>query len=286
MIAVTGVHPGLSFSIFEYLKGGYSKFGTFASVIKLSVVIITFNEEKNIERCLLSVKDVADEIVVLDSFSTDETQNICAKYGVKFYQHAFDGHIQQKNRAVTFASHPHVLSLDADEALDKTLSGSIIKVKENFNKDGYYMNRLTNYCGHWVKHCGWYPDQKLRLWDCRKGQWTGINPHDKYELAGGDKNTGHLMGDILHYSYYTVEDHYRQVEYFTGISAKAYFEKGKRSSLFKLIVNPVAKFIDHYFLKLGFLDGRAGYLISRISAYATYLKYKKLRNLQHQNPSS
>jgi glycosyltransferase involved in cell wall biosynthesis len=252
-------------------------------VIKLSVVIITFNEEKNIERCLLSVKEVADEVVVLDSFSTDKTPLICERHGVQFFQHAFDGHIQQKNRAITHASHPYVLSLDADEALDDTLIASIKVVKADFKKDGYYMNRLTNYCGHWVRHCGWYPDKKLRLWKSSQGHWTGVNPHDRYELFGGDKNTGHLKGDILHYSYYTLSDHYKQVEYFTNIASKAYFEKGRTAPAYKLIVNPVAKFIDHYILHLGFLDGKAGYLISRISAYAAYLKYKKLRQLYHQN---
>ncbi len=251
-------------------------------MIKLSVVIITFNEEKNIERCLISIKDIADEIVVLDSFSKDKTQAICERYGVNFFQHAFDGHIQQKNRAVTYAKNSYVLSLDADEALDEKLVKSIMAIKSNFNKDGYYMNRLTNYCGHWVRHCGWYPDKKLRLLDKSKGEWTGINPHDKYELFEGDKNAGYLKGDILHYSYYTIEDHYKQVDYFTTIASKAYFEKGKRAPLFKLIVNPVAKFIDHYFLKLGFLDGHAGFLISKISAYATYLKYKKLKKLYHK----
>lgn len=249
-------------------------------MIKLSVVIITYNEEKNIERCLLSVKEIADEIVVLDSFSKDKTREICEKHGVKFFEHAFDGHIQQKNRAITYASNEHVLSLDADEALDPTLINSIKEVKKNFIKDGYYMNRLTNYCGHWVKHCGWYPDTKLRLWDRRKGEWRGINPHDKYELFDGHKNTTNLKGDILHYSYYSLEDHYKQVEYFTNIASKAYFEKGKSAPAYKLFVNPIAKFVDHYLLHLGFLDGKAGFLISKISAYATYLKYKKLRELQ------
>lgn len=246
---------------------------------QISVVIITYNEEKNIGRCLDSVKEVADEIVVLDSFSTDKTQEICVSKGANFYQHKFDGHIQQKNRAITYAKFPHVLSLDADEALDETLKKSILEVKNNWTKDGYYMNRLTNYCGHWVRHCNWYPDTKLRLWDSRKGEWTGINPHDKYELKEGDKNTGHLKGDILHYSYYSVADHYKQVEYFTNIASKAFYEAGKKAPLYKLIVNPIAKFIDHYILHLGFLDGKAGYLISKISAYATYLKYKKLRDL-------
>lgn len=246
---------------------------------KLSIVIITFNEEKNIARCLESVKGIADEIVVLDSFSTDNTKNICESYGVKFYEHVFDGHIQQKNRAITYASFPHVLSLDADEALDDTLKKSILNIKSNWIMTGYYMNRLTNYCGHWVKYCNWYPDKKLRLFDSRKGAWTGTNPHDKYELKEGDKNTTDIKGDILHYSFNTVDDHYKQVEYFTNISSKAYYEAGKKGYFYKLIVNPVAKFIDHYFIHLGFLDGKAGFLISKISAYATYLKYKKLRAL-------
>ncbi|MGZ3929827.1 MAG: glycosyltransferase family 2 protein [Bacteroidia bacterium] len=248
-------------------------------MIKLSVVVITFNEERNIARCLDSVRDVADEIVVLDSFSNDRTKALCLERGVNFYEHAFDGHIQQKNRAITYAAYPHILSLDADEALDDTLKQSILEVKKNWTKDGYYMNRLTNYCGHWVKHCNWYPDKKLRLWDSRKGSWTGINPHDKYELFEGDKNTGYLKGDILHYSYYSVDDHYKQVDYFTGIASKAYYEAGKKAPLIKLLANPVAKFIDHYLLHLGFLDGAAGFSISKISAYATYLKYKKLRGL-------
>ncbi len=251
-------------------------------MIRLSVVIISYNEEKNIERCLKSVLPVADEIVVLDSFSNDATEEICRRYNVNFLQHRFDGHIQQKNRAVSLAAFDHVLSLDSDEALDAELTNSILEIKKNFTQQGYYMNRLTNYCGHWVKHCGWYPDRKLRLWDRRKGQWTGTNPHDKYELFEGDGQTGSLKGNILHYSYYTVEDHYKQVNYFTDIASKAYFEKGKRAVIFNLVANPLAKFVDHYFLKLGFLDGRAGFLISKISAYATWLKYKKLRNLAYQ----
>lgn len=246
---------------------------------QLSVVIITYNEEKNIDRCLQSVKAIADDIVVLDSFSTDKTKDIAESHGARFFQHAFDGHIQQKNRAITYAKYPHILSLDADEALEDILKQSILAAKNNWIYDGYYMNRLTNYCGHWVKHCNWYPDKKLRLWDSRKGKWCGINPHDKYELFDGDKKTSHLKGDILHYSYYTIDDHYKQVEYFTTIASKALFEAGKKAPWFKLIVNPVAKFVDHYLLHLGFLDGKAGFSISKISAYAAYLKYKKIRDL-------
>lgn len=246
---------------------------------KLSVVIITFNEEKNIARCLDSVKNIADDIIVVDSFSTDTTEKICREKGIRFIKHTFEGHIEQKNWAITQAQYPHILSLDADEALDETLKKSILEIKISWTHDGYYLNRLTNYCGKWVHHCGWYPDKKLRLWDSRKGKWGGTNPHDKYELFDGDKNTGNIKGDILHFSYYTPDDHYKQVNYFTDILAKAQYKEGKKAPLFVLIFSPIIKFIRDYFLKLGILDGITGFAICRISAYATYLKYKKLRAL-------
>jgi len=174
-------------------------------MIKLSAVIITFNEERNIGRCLESLRGVVDDIVVVDSFSTDKTEAICLEHGARFVKHAFAGHIEQKNWAITQALYPHVLSLDADEALSDVLKQSILNAKANFNKQGYYMNRLTNYCGQWIRHSDWYPDRKLRLWDARKGSWGGTNPHDKYSLLAGDKESDWLKGDLLHYSYYTVE---------------------------------------------------------------------------------
>jgi glycosyltransferase involved in cell wall biosynthesis len=247
--------------------------------MELSVVIITRNEERNIGRCLASVRPVADDIIVVDSFSTDGTERIVREHGARFVQHAFEGHIAQKNWAITQARFPWVLSLDADEALDARLTESIRQVKQNPTADGYSMNRLTNYCGGWVRHGGWYPDVKLRLWDSRLGAWTGIDPHDRYELRPG-ASVAHLHGDLLHYSYYTVADHHRQVEYFTDIGAKAYHARGKGAPWFKRVFSPVVKFLGDYFLRLGFLDGSRGFTIARISAYATWLKYRKLRDLQ------
>ena len=245
----------------------------------LSVVVITFNEERNIGRCLASVAAVADDIVVVDSFSTDRTEAIAREHGARFVQHAFEGHIEQKNWAVTQAAHPFILSLDADEAVDDRLLDSIRRGKDQ-NADGYTMNRLTNYCGTWIRHGGWYPDRKLRLWDSRKGRWTGINPHDRYEMDPGAR-IEHLPGDILHYSYTTIDDHRKQVDYFTSIAAKAYAKSGKRAGFVKSFLSPLAKFIGDYFFRLGFLDGRAGFTIARISAGATRLKYAKLRDLQN-----
>jgi len=248
-------------------------------MIQLSVVIITFNEEKNIGRCLDSVREIADDVVVVDSFSGDKTEDICRSKNVRFIQHKFEGHVEQKNWAISQAKFPHVLSLDADEELSEELKKSILAVKRNWIREGYYMNRLTNYCGKWIYHCGWYPDRKLRLWDSRKGKFGGVNPHDKYEMMEGDKVTGFITGDILHYSYNTQEDHYRQVEYFTGIASRALFNQGKKVNILVIYISPIVKFIRDYIVKLGFLDGIAGFTISRISAYATYLKYRKLQAL-------
>ncbi|MBN8701722.1 MAG: glycosyltransferase family 2 protein [Bacteroidetes bacterium] len=248
--------------------------------VQLSVVIITYNEEKNIARCIDSVLSIADDIVIVDSFSKDKTEEICKSKGVRFVQHVFEGHIQQKNYAITQAQYPYVLSLDADEALDEQLQKSIMHVKENWEADGYAMNRLTNYCGKWIRHCGWYPDTKLRLWDSRKGSWAGVNPHDKFELHEAKSTVRQLTGDILHYSYYTKADHFKQVNYFTDIAAKANYEKGSRATVFHLLVSPIVKFFKDYIFKLGFLDGWYGLQICIISAYATFLKYRKMMKLQ------
>lgn len=247
----------------------------------LSVVIITFNEEKNIERCIRSVQSIADEILVLDSFSKDRTQAIAEELGARFETHAFDGHIQQKNRAWQMATHDWVLSIDADEAPDEVLQKSILEAlqrqAEREDKvDGYTMNRLTNYCGSWVRHSGWYPDTKMRLFQKGKGAWGGVNPHDKFELHAGGKSI-HLKGDLLHYSYYSVEDHYQQIEYFSDIASKELHEMKKSISSLMIYLKVVAQFFKTYVLKLGVLDGGTGFTIARLSAYATFRKYRKLQ---------
>ena len=251
---------------------------------KISVVIITYNEEKNIERCLKSVQSIADEIVVVDSFSTDKTKEICNAYQVKFITHAFEGHIEQKNWAITQATYPHVLSLDADECPDEILTQSILAVKKNGQAaDAYSFNRCNNYCGTWIKHGAWYPDKKLRLWDSRKGHWTGENPHDRYEMFDANVKILHLKGDLLHYSYYSVTEHIAQGNKFSSIAAESSFQKDKKSNLISLIINPLWRFVRDYFFKLGFLDGRAGFIIAINTAHSTFLKYVKLYDLNKKN---
>ena len=244
---------------------------------QLSVVIITFNEEKNIERCLLSVQGIADDIVVLDSFSSDQTETICKKYKVNFISRKWEGYSPSKNFANAQAKHDWILSLDADEALSDELKKSILELKAKQELGTAAFNRVTNYCGSWIKHGGWYPDTKIRLFDRRITQWTGII-HEELSFSK-QVNIQHLKGDCLHYSYYTIEQHYQQAEKFTTIAAKDLFEQNKKASGVKLYISPVVKFFRDYIFKLGFMDGAAGFTVARISAYATYLKYKKLNDL-------
>ena len=249
--------------------------------MKLSAVVITFNEERNIERCLHSLRGIVDEIVVVDSYSIDRTEEICVKQGVRFMQHPFEGHIQQKNFALAQASGDWILSLDADEALDEMLRNSIMALKSSQEFNGYRMNRLTNYCGHWVRHCGWYPDTKVRLVKKGTARWEGVNPHDRLDMTHGEA-TGFLKGDILHYSYYSEEDHLKQIEYFGDISARELHKKGKHVSALMIGVKVGAQFFKSFFLKAGFLDGGTGWTISKLSAYATFRKYSKLSALNRQ----
>ena len=252
---------------------------------KLSAVIITFNEERNIDRCLKSLHGVADEIVVVDSFSTDKTQEIVAMHNAIFIQHAFEGHIQQKNFALSQASNDLVISLDADEALSETLRNNILKVKMGQIADGYSMNRLSNYCGHWIRHGSWYPDKKLRLFNRTKVQWAGINPHDKAEAIEGSI-INHLDGDILHYTYYTIEEHVKKLDYFSSIAAKAYLKKNKKAGWFDLAIRPGFAFFRDFILRAGFLDGYYGWVIARFTAHYTMQKYVKLRFLIEQNQTN
>ncbi|AUP81069.1 glycosyltransferase family 2 protein [Flavivirga eckloniae] len=250
-------------------------------MIKVSGVIITYNEEEHLEKCLKSLVDVVDEIVVVDSFSTDRTLEICEAFNVVLIQNKFEGYIEQKNYALSRAKYDYILSLDGDEALSDTLKESILKAKENWEFDGYYCNRLNNYCGQWIKHSDWYPDKKLRLFKKGNGEWKGINPHDRYTLKKGLK-AGKLKGDLLHWIYRDYDEHNIKVQNFSSIAAQAYFDLGKKSSLWKIIFNPSWAFFKAYFLRRGFLDGLNGFIICVQTFNVTFLKYIKLYRL-HKN---
>jgi len=246
--------------------------------IKISAIIVTYNEEANIERCLASLVPVADEIIVLDSFSTDKTEAICRKYNVHFMHRAWAGYSESKNFVNQQAQYDYLLSIDADEALSPALSEAILSVKDDPEYDGYYVNRKTNYCGQWIKHGGWYPDRKLRLWRRGKGKWVG-RIHEKIIMLP-DARIGSLSGDLLHYSFNSIAEHIRTANNFSTIAAEDAVKNGHKTVFFiHIILNPVFTFFRKFLLQFGFLDGYHGFVISTISAFANFLKYTKIREL-------
>ncbi len=252
---------------------------------RISVVIITFNEENNIFRCIRSVIGLADEIVIVDSYSEDNTVEVCKSLGAKVFLHHFEGYREQKNYAMSLAKFDYVLSLDGDEALSQELFNKLLAIKDNLIYDGYYFNRRNNYCGQWIKHSNWYPDRKLRLFNRKKGQWGGVNPHDVYNMIPGSSITT-IKADILHWVLYSYEEHLEKVNKFSTIAAQEYFKMGKRTSIFSMMNRGLWRFIKAYFFRLGFLDGFNGFVISSLSAYTSFLKYMKLRQLNLQKLKS
>jgi len=247
----------------------------------ISAVIIAFNEEQHIGKCLASLGGIADEIIVVDSFSTDSTQDICNKFSVRFIQHLFEGYIEQKNYALSLAHNEFVLSLDADEELSEELKESILKIKDNPDQDGYKFNRLTNYCGQWIKHSGWYPDPHVRLFNKTKGKWTGINPHDKFRMDPGSR-VKKMKGDLYHWYCSSLEEHIDKVNRFSTIMANEYFKNGEKPGLFTAVIHSWWRFIRTYIWGAGFLDGYRGHAACSISAYSSYLKYAKLRIMYNE----
>lgn len=245
----------------------------------LSVVIITYNEERNIGRCIDSVAAIADEIIVLDSFSTDKTISIAKAKGAKVWQEPFSGYVKQKTRAVQLATNNYVISIDADEVIDEQLSASILDAKKAFKYCAYSMNRCTYHCGKFIRHGTWYPDRKIRLFDKRIAKWGGLDPHDKI-IFDRPVAIKHLNGEMLHYSFYTLEDHKTQNKRFSSIAANAKFKAGKTTSLFNVVVNPLWAFVHDYFLRAGFLNGKQGFVIAMNQANYTFLKHRKLYKLQ------
>jgi glycosyltransferase involved in cell wall biosynthesis len=246
-------------------------------MIRLSVVLITYNEERNLARCLESVAGVADEIIVADSSSADNTVAIAKRYNARVIDHKFTGYGEQKNFATQQASNDWILSLDADEVLTPALMQSILEVKNGPKHDVYQMPRLTNYCGKWIRHCGWYPDRQTRLYNRTKGQWQEQKVHEYWRLNDTKGTKGLLKGNLLHYSFNSISEHLKKIEKYSELAAMAAVERGKGASMVKIVVSPAWHFITEYFFKLGFLDGFYGYVICRLSAYAAFVKYSKIR---------
>lgn len=246
----------------------------------LSVVIITLNEEQKIARCLDSVAPVADEIIVVDSFSTDTTEEICSRYDkLTFVKHSWEGYAAQKNYADSLATCDLIFSIDADEALSDELLQSIVelKTKQVADNEVFSMNRLTNYCGKWIKHCSFYPDNKIRIWRRGFAHWEGLI--HEWLVFGNSQQKNLLKGDLLHYSYDSPEAYRKQVFHFAELGAKSYYDRGKKTGFFYWLFSPAINFIRTYFIKGGFLEGRDGFYICRTAMQATRHKYDLLRKM-------
>jgi (heptosyl)LPS beta-1,4-glucosyltransferase len=248
---------------------------------RISAVVITLNEERNIGRCLASLSGVVDDIVVIDSLSTDGTVAICESFGARVFQRPWEGYSNTKNWGNQQASHAYVLSIDADEALSPELQQSILEEKKRGLHGIYEFNRLTNYCGRWIRHCGWYPDCKPRIFPKMESRWLG-DVHEGLHVDGNPPCTW-LAGDLHHYSFYTVDDHRERLARYSALHAEQLRARGKRASLMRRFLGPAWKFFHTYVIKLGFLDGHYGFVIAKLSAIGVYEKYRQLRLLSAQS---
>jgi glycosyltransferase involved in cell wall biosynthesis len=245
------------------------------SMNRISAVIITFNEEKNIGRCIDSLSGIADEIVVVDSMSTDKTSQICLEAGVSFHPMEWKGYSGQKNYGNELAKFDWILSIDADEQLSEELRTSILQWKKLEKPDFASFNRLTAFCGKWIRHSGWYPDTKTRIFDRRRAQWQGeIHEQLVFEPA---IEVMHLNGDLLHYSVDSLSQQIRVIDKYSELAAEKMFAEGRKVSYLRIIFSPAFKFIRDYFFKRGFLDGYHGFLIAANSSYSVFLKYARLK---------
>jgi len=253
--------------------------------VPLSVCIITLNERDNLPRCLESVAGLASQVVVLDSCSTDGTQQLARQAGAEVHERPFEGHVRQKQLALELAREDWVLSLDADEWLDGALRDEIASVVGAAGAGGcvaYELNRRNQYLGAWIDHCGWSPQWRLRLARRGAARWTGGDPHDELVASGP---VGRLTGRLCHRPYRDLADHVGKINRYTDTMARLRHEAGDRGSLVQLVLRPPARFLRMYLLRAGFLDGWRGLLVSSLGAFYVFLKYAKLRELGRGPPS-
>ncbi len=242
--------------------------------MKISATIITYNEERNLPRAIESLR-CADEIVVVDSGSTDRTVELARKLGARVVETVWRGYAKQKNFAAEQASHDWILSLDADESLSEALEAEIWRLKKAGPQfDAYTMPRLARYLGRWIRHSGWHPDRKVRLYDRRKAEWVGDYVHESVRAAG---SVGHLESNLLHFTCDSLSEHIKTMDRYTTLAAEQLIEARRQVSWGRLIFEPPWTFFNTYFLKCGFLDGVEGLAIANMAALYNFLKYAKVR---------
>jgi glycosyltransferase involved in cell wall biosynthesis len=251
--------------------------------VKISAVLITFNEEKNIEDAIRSVS-WADEVVVVDSESTDRTRALAERMGARVLINPWPGFSVQKQLAADAATNEWILSLDADERVSDSLRNEIAQLrKRGAEFDGFRIPRLSYYMGRAIKHGGWYPDMQLRLFDRRRGSWNGAVVHESVKMDDSAK-IGRLRGDIIHYSVEGPSDHRRMIEQrYAPLGAEKMLKDGRRTSIVNTVLSSWFAFARAYILKLGILDGVAGVWIAYFAAYHAFLKHSILLELQSRS---
>jgi glycosyltransferase involved in cell wall biosynthesis len=244
--------------------------------MKISAAIITYNEERNIPRALESLR-CCDEVVVVDSGSTDRTVELATKFGARVIDSNWRGYAGQKNYASSQCEHDWVLSLDADEALSEALEGEIWQIKKNGPEfDAYTMPRLAQYLGRWILHSGWYPDRKMRLFDRRRAKWVGDYVHESVVVEG---SVGHLKSNILHFTCSSLSEHLKTMDRYTTLAAEQLVDQKTPVGWTQLALDPPWTFLKTYVVKRGFLDGAEGLAIAYMAALYNFLKYAKAKNM-------
>jgi glycosyltransferase involved in cell wall biosynthesis len=242
--------------------------------MKITATVITLNEEHNIAAALESLA-WADEIIVVDSQSSDRTVEIAGAFTDRIYSRPWPGYSAQKNFAAEQATHDWIFSLDADERVSPQLAAELQQLQRAGEPEAavYRMPRLTFYLGRWIKHSGWRPDYKLRLYDRKRARWEGDYVHESLQTNG---KVDRLSGDILHYTVRDAAEHHLRMDRYTTLAAEQRRSQGKRASLASLLISPVVVFLRSYVFKLGFLDGIPGLAIARFAAHYEFLKNLKL----------
>ena len=267
-----GTAVGLSSFLSLFLMN-YVNIGT----VDISVVIITHNEENRLEPALKSVERIASEIIVVDSFSSDNTVKIAKKYTKSVLQREWTNFADQKNFANSYASCRWILSLDADERLSPELQEEILKMKEGEpDCAGFSMPRQVFYLGKWIRHSGWYPDRKIRLFCKDKARWEGEYVHEKLIIEGEIQK---LKGSIHHFTYRNISEHLARINKFSDLGAQKLYTQKKKCRWYHLVFMPSFRFAKSFFLRAGFLDGYAGFIISMLHGYAIFIRYAKLREI-------
>ncbi|HSR51837.1 MAG TPA: glycosyltransferase family 2 protein [Acidobacteriota bacterium] len=252
---------------------------------KISAVLISFNEEEKIEDALSSLRGIADEIIVVDSFSSDRTPEICRRFTEHVIQREWPGYRAQKQFATDQASHPWVLSLDCDERLSADLRSELRdwKRRPEGPEKGYAIPRQTYFMGRWIRHTTWYPDLQMRLFRPDSGRWRGGRVHESFRLKNGTVQ-GRLGGHILHFTYSDLSEYLGQLDRFSSLAAADYLDRGKGVGPLRVALTPPLVFLKNYILRRGFLDGRAGLAVSFLSAVSVLFKHLKLWELRGRGP--